>query len=482
MAYINTSYLWMFGPPRYRMGESADQMLSGSAGSPTLMPSYVENYTAIKDGAKPLGAMVGGNTGDIHRLREINVINEFEWTTSPVPARHDTPAIRLKEMYVKANPMINQIAHNLGIVGEGVVDMATGKGVDELSKKLAEHSGSVRKVTGAMKTRLDKIGDGLANFKGLNLAGGEGKNNAVGDSLDTLQSAGKNALKSAGVVIDQSGQMTANLMDLAGGFEKGDPLNPYRLMYVTQLTGFSYVMPYFDNYHKSTSSQWGDTQPAGSETFGESILEFGRKGSEMMGNIAQIRNVLEPGKYIEQPQFFNSYSSNKRSYKVSFPLSNTGSYSEVLKNWQLVYLLVYQNTQNRISRTLVAPPVIYEAEIPGVWYSPYAYISDLSVEYLGARRRMVVEVPKAPASAISSESDTNTPISLDTIIPDAYQVSLTITDMHSESQNFLHRIIQQKDKVTTYETWQSNDADREFNDVDDGKFRIPILNKLKNLF
>ena len=306
----------------------------------------------------------------------------------------------------------------------------------------------------------------------------------MGNPLKPITSGGKdllgNAVKTAGEVADDAAKMAKNLADLGAAQTAGDPLNPYKLMYVTELTGFQYILPYFDNTHKTLNNSWGDTQASGSETFGEGAMGLIGKGVEAVGNITQIRNVLEPGKYVEKPQFFNSYSNNKKSYRVTFPLANTGTYSDVLRNWQLVYLLIYQNTQNRLSRTLVAPPVIYEAEIPGVWYSPYAFISDLHVEYLGARRRMEIQVPKAPATASSSDEDSNTPITLDTIIPDVYQVSMTVNDMHPESQNFLHHVVKQRDKVTTYTKWSADNPNASADGT--GEFRIPILNKLKNLF
>ena len=38
-------------------------------------------------------------------------------------------------------------------------------------------------------------------------------------------------------------------------------------------------------------------------------------------------------------------------------------YAEIIKNWQFLFLLTYQNTPNRITRDLIDPPCIYEAYI-----------------------------------------------------------------------------------------------------------------------
>ena len=72
---------------------------------------------------------------------------------------------------------------------------------------------------------------------------------------------------------------------------------------------------------------------------------------------------------------------------------------------------------------------------------------------------MQIEVPRAPSTAAMTSDRATTPVILDTIIPDAYQVTLTINDLHAESQNFLHHVIANKDKVTTYEYETSSPDD-----------------------
>ena len=144
MPYINTEYLWRFGGPRKRAVGETTGALKGSAGAPILEPSYVTSEVTVDN--EPLGAMTGSR-----RIREINVVNEFPWTTSPQDARADTPVIRLREMYVRANPMINQIANNLAIIGEGIADMSTGKGIDEITKNISDHSHMLTDITGNLR-------------------------------------------------------------------------------------------------------------------------------------------------------------------------------------------------------------------------------------------------------------------------------------------------------------------------------------------
>jgi hypothetical protein len=447
-------YIWAFGGPQKRRFESPGNTLRGSNGAPVLTPSHSNNDSPASDGG--LGLPSGNKEP---RPKEVNVVNDFEWTVSPKQAREDVPILKLKEFYVKANPMINQIANNLMIMGEGIADMSTGKGIDQITQDIESSTKLVTDLTGTLSQGTDWLGDKIKGFGSLVVENsgapeGErgGKNNPLGLITNTVKDIAGNSIKSAGKMVDETAHIAAAITNLAAAQLEGDPLNPYRLMYMTERTGFQYVLPYFGAEHKSLNNAWGDSQPGGSETFGEGAMDLLDKAVSSVGNIMQVRNILEPGKYVEKPQFYNSYAGNKKSYSVSFPLSNTGSYRDVLKNWQLVYLLVYQNSMNRISRTLVAPPVIYEAEIPGVWYSPYAYISNLSIQYQGARRRMQIEVPRAPSTAAMSSPGETGPVMLDTIVPDGYQVTLTVNDLHPESQNFLHHLIAKKDKITTYQS------------------------------
>jgi hypothetical protein len=438
----NLDYLWKFGGPRKRFIEGTSNNLKGSSGAPMLVPSYTNVHASVKEGDKPLGAMQGNTT----RIREIDVVNEFEWTTSPQSARHDVPTIRLREMYVKANPMINQIARNIAIIGEGLADMSSGKGISDVMQSISDSSKYVSSLGEKIEGMASSAGGAIRDSKGA-IVKEDGKGNALNTPVTVVKDTIATGVKTAGVMTNTGLKIGSQMMDLAAKQGVGDPLNPYRLMYVTELSGFQYILPYFNSQHKTLSNNWGGSPEE--QTFGEKMIhDTVGKITETIGNVMQIRNVFEPGKYTEKPQFYTGFGEQKRSYTVTFPLANTNSYTEVLRNWQLVYLLVYQNSQNRISRTLVAPPVIYEAEIPGVWYSPYAYISNLDVQYVGARRKMTIEVPRAPATAMSSERD-NTPVSLETIIPDIYQVTLTVNDLHAESQNFLHHLVRQKDRVST---------------------------------
>ena len=124
----------------------------------------------------------------------------------------------------------------------------------------------------------------------------------------------------------------------------------------------------------------------------------------------------------------------------SFPLINTGfsTYDDVRLNWQLVFLLTYQNRPNRRTRELIDPACIYEVNIPGVKYIPFAFISQLKIDYIGARRQMELEVP--------TQNGTGTIV---TIVPDAYVVTVTLEGLVADTQNFLASMLGGKQDVVS---------------------------------
>ena len=118
-----------------------------------------------------------------------------------------------------------------------------------------------------------------------------------------------------------------------------------------------------------------------------------------------------------------------RTINIKFPLLNTGSVEDIQQNWQLLFGLIYQNRPGRETRSIIDLPVIYEVSLPGVVYMPYAYISSLSIKFLGSRRLLKIQ---APIDGIPP---------LDTIIPDAYEVNITIQGLNDETKNFIYAAI-----------------------------------------
>jgi hypothetical protein len=343
----------------------------------------------------------------------IDVVNNFQWTTSPPGSlsRQEVPRIELREKRLRANSIIAAAAYYLTSVAGSVgtlgsrAQLAGGAAWEGFKGVL----GSVGDVVGPALSKGGTAGLGFLEQQVLNrgLALVAGENNirdVVAKNFDSLNS---------------------------------DMLKAFDGLYLTEDTKFNYNLPYFDdtNYNITNFFSVTDTSSMGGGKIAGGIDKI-RSGAEQL---AAITNLSEPGVYIERPKFF-SFESDGDEVTVKFPLINSGwsTYEDVRLNWQLLYLLAYQNRPNRRSRELIDPSCLYEVTIPGVKYMPYAYVSSLKVNYLGARRHMRLEVPIMGGQT-----------TIDTIVPDAYEVTLTLTGLIGETRNFLMAALTDKQDVVT---------------------------------
>lgn len=190
----------------------------------------------------------------------------------------------------------------------------------------------------------------------------------------------------------------------------GEYMKSYVGIYLTSPTGFKYIFPYFQNQFQKAENNWGptDKQPmlqGAVDYFAEEYLPF-----------------ITPGAYIEKPKYFNFQQQAGDSVTVSFPLLNTITEESYKKNYEFLWLLAFQNKYYRESFASVRPPKIYTVQIPGVKYFPYAYISNMTIDFVGTRRLLEVETPRGTVEAP---------------VPDAYQVEITLESLLSDTANAL---------------------------------------------
>jgi hypothetical protein len=130
-------------------------------------------------------------------------------------------------------------------------------------------------------------------------------------------------------------------------------------------------------------------------------------------------------------------SSSPRQYTFQFPLYNITKYGNsnanniMQQNWELCYLLNYQNIVNKNNFYTGIPPVYYEVLIPGIHYCKASYISSLEILNLGNTR--LVNLPVGEGGA---------PIPVN--MPDAYMISITLQDLLMPSKNLLSASINSK--------------------------------------
>jgi hypothetical protein len=219
-------------------------------------------------------------------------------------------------------------------------------------------------------------------------------------------------------------EVVSNAEIKAGAVEENleGVLKPFQGLYYLKKTNFTYKLPYFSKKMTERTSNWQAGYPQGSliTKLVESGIEFVAKtgaGVPLLGAYA------EPGLYIERGKYFQP-TTGQDPITVKFPLLNTLTSESIQKNFNLIWLLCFQNSSFRRNKTDVFPPCIYRVLIPGIRFMLYASISNITIEYAGTRRRVPVVHPATGET-------------IDTAIPEAYNVELTINNLTTECGNFL---------------------------------------------
>lgn len=307
----------------------------------------------------------------------IDVVNDFSWYAGPASSQaalNKVPCIFLTEREQLLSSLISGALYYLN----ATANVITAFGESEY-----------------IQSTLNKINASEATRKAL-----EG----AGNFLDGF------AARTSGTNSDRALLNQNNLKSLEG-------------IYFTRPTGFQYRLPIYGSPN-ITTGEWGD---GGGE---DKISEFIEKGMETINTISDAVNLAQPGVYIEKPMYFQGPEG--RSETVTFPLANTirrGTVSPIQQNYELLWLLAFQNKPYKTSFSRTPPPKIYSVSVPGQFSMPYAYISDMSVDFQGTIRKSKVYVPTGNGSGVIN------PKLIETPVPDAYQVSITFTSLIKDYGN-----------------------------------------------
>lgn len=334
----------------------------------------------------------------------IDVIGDFSWTKSPKNARTDVPKMYIHERRILVNNQISNFAYSL---------YATLDGGASVFRQLSDAA---------------NVASG-----GLTQGAGDAIGQAGGDIVQKVVNALKES-DTAKVILDNMEKIQQGLIPP----QFNNPaLQPYNGLYLTEATGFNYILPYLGNSYFESTASYGNGD---SESAFTSLLEI---PGQIANAAKSFAGIVKPGRYIEKARQYN-FGENGRSITVKFPLLNTSSYDDIINNWQLLFALIYQNKPGRYDKNIIDLPVIYSIEIPGMVGIPYAFISNLNIEFMGTRRVMKLE-PIPPI--IADEKEVTKSISA--IIPDAYQVTITFTGLNEETRNFLYAGLQQNQVTVT---------------------------------
>jgi len=426
--------------------------------------------TSITDSIQPPSLVAASNAANIGNLQRpgtlnsgktVNVVSDFYWTYSKlIQSRQEVPRVILTEKRLKVNSLVAQLAYSIGAATEISTQTLNQLGVSKSTQK---------RLIDFVKGLAIKAGSATGDIANKTAA-------QFGPGGTQLYSRASQALNDAIKNVQQS------IYDDNATVNSSPWLKPYRNLYITENTGWSYILPYFENYANAAQNSYGES--SNYSIFGSGAFSA---ASKIAGGFAESiallnTNIKANFAFQEKAKFYN-FPTDGEEITVTFPLINTGSatFDDVIKNWQFLFLLLYQNKPGRISKTIVEPPVLYQLEIPGQKFMPFAYITGMAVDFVGSRREMNftipttlqlntnVSVPYNPNlpqanniipgqtnSVIGSQSMAITPIDVTAIIPDAYQVRLTIKSLVSETKNFMYHAIGEKTKVTVSTLFNQN--------------------------
>jgi hypothetical protein len=212
-------------------------------------------------------------------------------------------------------------------------------------------------------------------------------------------------------------------------------LDVYDEIFPDNPTGFSYVLPYFSkNQFELTTPQWqqvdgiGEAIQGGMTGLGGTLDKLKLPGGDLLKGAAAVTEAVGAAAelglkalypvvgIVDRPRIFTNHA--ERSVTVSFPLYNTVTAGEWAKNRNFYYTFASQNLFAKRNFITGLPPVFYRVFVPGQYFSFASCVTQINIENLG-------NITKENYGGGTSEY----------IIPDAYQVTITLTEMLMPSLN-----------------------------------------------
>jgi len=392
----------------------------------------------------------------------VDVVNDFYWTYSKLrESRQEVPKVILTEKRQKVNSLISQLKYSYG---------ATFDTASDLSLK-ASRNPIVRSLLGEVGLNADEVGNTVSEFS------------------QNIKQSGTQFAESLTPQLRDNNPIFSNPM-----------MKPYENLYITEDTGWKFILPYFDNYSNAQANLYsGDSNGSFSGAF--------KTGADILNNLTESMSVLANPidiTFVERAKLYN-YSTEGDEITFTFPLINTGSatFDDVVRNWELLFLFLYNNKPSRRNVSVIDPPVLYQLDIPGAKFLPFCYISNIAVDFQGSRRELefnlsysdnlnVTNIPtqinevnttntqfnfntdntfniNAPPKDIIGESlrsaaaastttfkseffNNQTSRKIKTIVPDAYLVRITVKSLLTETKNFMYSLINSSPVVTTSNT------------------------------
>lgn len=356
-----------------------------------------------------------GLIGDVYRAEPtdngiVSVISNMRFTGSDLTTYQKSriPFCLLNEYELLTNSAVSSLLYTLqGSIGSG--DLKSLGGVfSNISGGLSDATSSVKKL---INPSGGAAGD-LGSFQNPGViakaaAAGEKAGKLISDFTTQLAGVLQSGINSVQDILNTSSKQTGSI-------------KPYQNLYVTKPTGFHYTFPYYGNRKKDITSQFSVSEAG---LINNPIIN---KGSEFLisavEKFAQIALFTSPGVYIERPKFYN-LSDSGPAYDINFSLINTFDVKDIQRHYDFLFLLTFQNLPYRKDLARVKLPRIYSFILPGEIFLPYVYISKMAINFEGNRRIIRLTHPRGTV--------------VDTIVPDIYNVTLTVTSLNPDAGNFM---------------------------------------------
>jgi len=209
-------------------------------------------------------------------------------------------------------------------------------------------------------------------------------------------------------------------------------------------TGWSYTFPYFSKtQYEINTPTWekvdgigqalsdfaggaADTATKIGGAIGERLAK-GIRGITAGANFAAataelaLKGVSPLVGVVDRPRIFTQHA--ERSVTIQFPLYNTFDARDWKWNREFYYVFATQNLFNKRDFVTGLPPVWYRVLVPGQYFSHASCVTNFNVENLGNVRTI---------------QDDNGVLC---VVPDAYQISITLTEMLMPSVNQFQALI-----------------------------------------
>jgi hypothetical protein len=197
---------------------------------------------------------------------------------------------------------------------------------------------------------------------------------------------------------------------------------PYAKLYVIEENSkaFKYKLPWLLNSGsnlRTISNVWSDYK---GNTTSSGATKPPSKFDQILGFAAgAAAGALTPGMEIDP--IFTYTTTDRMTITIRFPLFNTYSVDQTIKNFYFVTLLSYQNLKNRTSLATFVPPSVYTVSTEGFGgiYMPIAIIRELKINNIGTVRQIKDDIIEGQTI----------------LIPEAYDINITLQELLPQSTN-----------------------------------------------